>query len=231
MPNLSNDNNKLKMGKNVVVEDGVIFGDNVTIFDNVIIRKGAVIGDNVTLGYYEGECPGTVTEIGERAKIRSGAVIYHGFKLGAGSSVGHNTVIREMTIIGENTYIGALIMMEGEITIGDNCGINAQCHITRFSRIDDYVFFGPGVMSMNDNNMAHKRKGHGQSMKGFTAKNYVRVGGGCTLLPGVVLEEGSVVAAGSLVTRDVPHFSLVMGRPARLSSSDGVDVNSMVITE
>lgn len=229
MPGLKGKN--IRIAEKVVIEEGATLGNNVAIYDNVIIRKGATIGDNAVIGYYERECPGAVTEIGEDVKIRSGVVIYHSCIFGQGSSVGHNTVIREKTVVGHHTYIGALIMMEGEITIGNYCGINAQCHITRFSQIDDYVFFGPGIMSMNDNSMAHKRRGHGQNMKGFTARNYVRVGGGCTLLPGVVLEEGCIVGAGSLVTKDVPLYTLVKGRPARVDQSTIIDIKAEIVED
>jgi acetyltransferase-like isoleucine patch superfamily enzyme len=237
------------LGDNIIIEDGVTILSNVMIYDNVIIRKNAHIGNNVILGYSEEDMKkvlenftyigsnersinmedisfdGEITDIGENTKIRSGSIIYNNCKVGDGSSIGHNTILREKTIIGENTYIGALVATEGEITIGDNCGINAQCHITRYSEIGDYVFFGPGIMSMNDNAMAHKREGHAQNMKGFTAEDYVRVGGGAILLPGVILGEGSVVAAGSIVTKDTPGYTLVKGSPARIIDEDSVRVN------
>lgn len=207
--------NTLMKGENVIIEEGVKIGRFVRIYDNVIIRKGAIVGDYVQIGYCEFLQDG-ITEIGENSKIRSGAVIYHNCKIGNDSSIGHNSIIRENTIIGKNTYIGALVMMEGDTVVGDYCGINAQSHITKFTHIGDYTFFGPSVCSSNDNNMAHKRQGHGQNMKGFTTERYVRIGAGATLLPGVILGEGCIVGAHSTVTKDIPPYSVVYGFPAKI---------------
>ena len=212
----------LNLGNNVQVEDGVVLGNNISLGDNVTIRRGAVIGDNVVIGYRDirpgkkTDIESLPTEIGEDVRIRSGSVIYHGTKIGNSSMVGHNTVIRENTIIGHDTYIGSLTAIEGDTRIGNYVGIQTKCYITKFCNIGDYAFIAPCFVSTNDRPMAHRRAGHGQNLVGFTTEKYVRVGAGAVLLPGIKLGEGCIVGAGSVVTKDVPPYKVVVGSPARV---------------
>ena len=212
----------MEIGSNVVIDNDAVLGNNISLKDNVVIRKGAIIGDNVIIGYRDIK-PGQnapadpiVTEIGEDVRIRSGSVIYWGTRIGSNSMVGHNAVIRENTIIGHDTYIGSLTAIEGDTKIGDYVGIHTQCHITKFCDIGDYTFIAPIFVGANDQAMSHMRPSHGQNLIGFTTEKYVRIAVGVTVLPGVHFGEGCVVAAGSVVTRDVPPYKVVMGVPAKV---------------
>ena len=190
-------------------------GANVIIGENVVVREGAVIGPNVILGYFEGDGPPAPTVIGEHAVIRSGTVVYSGTTVGYNSTVGHNSVLRDGTVIGHDTYIGTLVSIEGETVIGDYAGIQSMCYITRFCTIGDYTFIGPCFAGANDPVMSHRRAGHGRRLAGFVTGKYVRIAIGVTALPGISFGEGCMAGAGSVVTRDVPPYTLVMGVPAR----------------
>ncbi len=194
---------------------GASIGANVIIGRYVRIAPGAVIGANVILGYHEGAGEPALTEIAANAVIRSGAVIYAGCRIGRNSTVGHNSVLRDGTIIGHDTYIGTLVSVEGQTVIGDNVGIQSMCYITRFCTIGDYTFIAPRFAGANDPVMSHRRAGHGTKLAGFTTEKYVRIGIGAIALPGVRFGEGCMVGAGSVVTRDVAPYTLVMGVPAR----------------
>lgn len=191
-------------------------GANVIIGENVIVREGAVIGPNVILGYFEGDGPLAPTVIGENAIVRSGTVVYSDTTIGVNSTVGHNSVLREGTVIGHDTYVGTLVSIEGETVIGDHVGIQSMCYITRHCNIGDYTFIGPRFAGANDAAMSHRRSGHGQNLAGFITGKYVRIAIGVVALPGIYFGEGCIVAAGSVVTRDVPPYTLVMGVPARV---------------
>jgi acetyltransferase-like isoleucine patch superfamily enzyme len=212
----------IELGSNVVVEDDVVLGNNISLEDNVVVRKGAIIGDNVIIGYrdikpgQDAPSESVVTEIGENVRIRSGSVIYWGTRVGTNSMVGHNSVIRENTIIGHDTYIGTLTAIEGDTKIGNYVGIHTQCHITKFCDIGDYTFIAPLFVGANDQAMSHRRRTHGQNLTGFTTEKYVRIAVGVTVLPGVRFGEGCVVGAGSVVTKGVPPYKVVMGVPARV---------------
>ena len=218
----------VKIGHNVeladcvTIEDGAVVGNNVSLLDHVVIRKDAVIGDNAVVGYRDirpGQQSATdpiMTEIGHGARVRTGSVIYWGTRIGTNSMVGHNTVIRENTIIGHDTYIGSLTAIEGDTKIGNFVGIHTQCHITKFCDIGDYTFIAPLFVGANDRRMTHMRKDHGKDLVGFTTEKYVRIAVSVTVLPGVRFGEGSIVGAGSVVTKDVPPYKIVMGVPARI---------------
>ena len=130
--------------------------------------------------------------------------------------VGHNAVIREKTIIGHDTYIGSLTAIEGDTKVGNYVGIQTQCYITKFCDIGDYTFIAPIFVGANDQAMSHRRAAHGQNLIGFTTEKYVRIAVGVTVLPGVRFGEGCIVGAGSVVTKDVPAYKVVMGVPARV---------------
>ena len=211
----------VRIGKNVAIAEDVILGSNITIYDYVTIKKGAIIGDNVIIGYREFKPdekspPELIVKIGEKVKIRSGTVIYWGTHIGNNSSIGHNAVIREKTIIGHDTYVGSLTSVEGDTKIGNYVGIQTQCYITKYCDLGDYTFIGPCFAGANDQAMTHRRAGHGQNLIGFTTEKYVRIAINVTVLPGVRFGEGCLVGAGSVVTKDVPPYKVVMGVPAKI---------------
>ena len=80
--------------------------------------------------------------------------------------------------------------------------------------IEEDVFVGPGVTTTNDSTMA--RHPPDEPLDGPTLRRACRVGGGVVLCPGVELGEEAFVAAGAVVTRDVPARAVVMGVPARV---------------
>ncbi len=221
----------MNAGPGVTIEDGAIIGRNVTLVADVVVKRDAVIGDNVIIGYRddaraESFAPEErLVVIGESAKVRSGVVIYWGVSLGDCSQLGHNAVIRERTEIGGNTYVGPLTFVEHDTKIGDFVGVQTKCYLTARCDIGSYTFLGPGVVTSNDNAMRHQRTGHGRYLVGPQTQRYVRVGAGAVLLPGVILGEGCVVGAGSVVTRDILPYKVAMGVPARVVGDAPCDDN------
>lgn len=191
------------IGRNAVVKDGVILGNNV------IIEDGCIIGYNNLTKIYDGKGAVRPTVIGEGTLVRSGTVIYAGCTIGKGCRIGHNVVLREETKVGDGTSIGCLVKCEGYTTIGQDCSIHAQSHLTSFMTIEDLVFMGPGVLTMNDTRIDYRRN-IGNEVKGPTIRRAVRIGGGVIICPGVEVGENSFIGAGSLLSRDVPPGSKVM---------------------
>jgi acetyltransferase-like isoleucine patch superfamily enzyme len=87
-------------------------------------------------------------------------------------------------------------------------------YLTAFSVVEDDVFIGPCAMTTNDDTMM--RHAPGAALHGPTLRRACRIGGGAVLVPGVEIGEEAFVAAGSVVTNDVPARALVMGVPGRV---------------
>jgi acetyltransferase-like isoleucine patch superfamily enzyme len=80
--------------------------------------------------------------------------------------------------------------------------------------VEDDVFVGPCAMTTNDDTM--NRHGDGHALRGATLRRACRIGGGAVLTPGVEVGEEAFVAAGAVVTHDVPARAVAMGVPARV---------------
>jgi acetyltransferase-like isoleucine patch superfamily enzyme len=80
--------------------------------------------------------------------------------------------------------------------------------------VEDDVFIGPGVVTTNDHAMG--RHAPGEPLLGPVFRRACRVGGGVVLTPGIEIGEEAFVAAGALVTRNVPARGVAMGSPARV---------------
>jgi acetyltransferase-like isoleucine patch superfamily enzyme len=118
--------------------------------------------------------------------------------------------------IGDNCNIGALVEIRKEVVIGNNCKIQAFVFIPEGVTIGNYVFIGPHVCFTNDK----YPKSFGDWEKQYTVvEDLVSVGAGAVICPGVTLGRGCMVAAGSVVTKNVERNTLVAGNPAKVLRS------------
>lgn len=130
--------------------------------------------------------------------------------IGKDSRVGSMTLIHQGAVIGSGTTIGSHCNI-CNCMIGDRVSIQTACHITRGVVIEDDVFIGPRVVTLND-------KLTGGELTYPRICRGAKVGGGSVILPGVTIGENAIVGAGSVVTRDVPAGITVVGNPARAIS-------------
>lgn len=156
------------------------------------------------------------TVFGSRVILSKFVVVEHGCCFGDDVFVGNFTMFRPETIVGDRTKIGHSVVFEGQTIIGSDCVIQSQCHITLGAEIADCVFFGPGVIGVNDRRMCHMRPHMKWTPEPFSVGYGSRIGSGAIILPKVHIGENCVVAAGSVVTRNVPDKSIVVGSPARI---------------
>jgi UDP-2-acetamido-3-amino-2,3-dideoxy-glucuronate N-acetyltransferase len=207
----------IELGANVVIHAGVALAAGVRIQDAAIVGKALVVGrrSQARLRGHER------TFIGEGATIAAGAVVVAGAAIDAGAFIGDQAHVRERAVVGGNSAVGRGTAVDNDVVVGERVRIQTGCYITAFSRVEDDVFVGPGVYTFNDNVMGRHAKG--APLSGPTLRRASRIGGGAMILPGIEIGEEAFVATGSVVTRDVPPRTLVMGSPAKFVREIGAE--------
>jgi acetyltransferase-like isoleucine patch superfamily enzyme len=198
------------IGGNVVIHAGTVIGEGATLQDSVVVGKPLVLGPRSTASR---EAP-PPARIGDGATVCAGAVVVAGAGVGARAVIGDQSHVRERAVIGEGTVVGRGSAVDNDVSIGDRVRIQTGCYITAYSTVEDDAFVAPGVTFTNDHTMA--RHGPEAPIRGATLRRACRVGGAAVLLPGIEIGEEAFVAAGAVVTRDVPARGVVIGVPARL---------------
>ncbi len=136
-----------------------------------------------------------------------------------GVSIGNNVSILKGTII---ECTGVIRDLGDGLIIGNNVGIAQNCFIQVRGKviIEDNVIFGPNVSIFSENHIFENPdlpiSLQGEIRKGVTIKKGVWIGARATILDGVTVGENSIVAAGSIVTKDVPAYSVVGGIPSKV---------------
>ncbi|MDR2623516.1 MAG: acetyltransferase [Methanobrevibacter sp.] len=150
--------------------------------------------------------------IGENHVIRSNTVIYNDVTIGDDFRTGHNVVIRENTNIGDNVLIGTNTIIEGNVGIGSNVSIQSNVYIPINTLIEDNVFIGPCACFTNDRYPIRVD----YDLKGPKIRKGASIGANSTFLSNLEIGEGAMIAAGAVVTRNVPPFYLAIGSPAKI---------------
>ena len=206
------------IGRDVVIHDyavlypGVRIGNGVEIYDHCVIGKLPTSSGSTARTYGEeyGE-----TKIGDNSILCPGAIIYAGTEIGCHTLLGDHCSVREKCTIGEFCIISRNVTVNYETEIGHHTKIMDNSHITGNMKIGNHVFISVLVSSTNDNSMGRMENAT-EHLAGPVVEDYVTIGAGANLLPGVVIGENSIVGAGALVTKDVPANRVVMGVPAQV---------------
>lgn len=180
----------IKIGKNKKAEAGVRIG---------AVSPRAIPHSNLT--------------VGADATLRSGTILYRGTTIGNRLQTGHNAVIREENRIGDSFSLWTNSIVDYGCTIGNNVKIHCNCYVAQFTTIEDDVFLAPGVIIANDPHPGVPDPV--PCMKGPTIKKGAQIGCNVTILPHVTIGEHALIGAGSVVTKDVPAYSVAYGNPAR----------------
>jgi acetyltransferase-like isoleucine patch superfamily enzyme len=209
------------LGENVQIGENVTFGAYVVVHDGTVIGDGCVIEDHVVLGKRPRLARGSSAKgdvgdlkIGERVTVCSGAVVFAGANVAAEAILGDQSFVRERSEIGAGSVIGRGSVVDNDVVVGARVKVQTSVYLTAFTVIEDDVFVGPGATTTNDNTM--NRHGPETPLRGATLRRACRVGGGTVLTPGVEVGEEAFVAAGAVVTKDVPPRAVVIGVPARV---------------
>ena len=155
-------------------------------------------------------------------RIHSTAEVSDKASIGDGTSIWHQCQIREDAMIGEKCILGRGVYVDAGVSIGNHVKIQNYVSIYHGVTIEDGVFIGPHVCFTND--MRPRAINPDGSLKAADdwvltltlVKRGAALGANSTIRCGVTIGEWSMVGAGSVVTRDVPDYGLVVGNPARL---------------
>jgi UDP-2-acetamido-3-amino-2,3-dideoxy-glucuronate N-acetyltransferase len=142
-------------------------------------------------------------------------VIYRGCEIGRKVLVADLATIRENVTVGDFTIVGRGVAIENYCRIGRYVKLETNAYITAYSELDDRVFIAPCVATSNDNFIGRSEERF-KHFKGITVRRGGRIGVNATILPGIIIGEDALVAAGALVTKDVPAHKIVAGVPAKV---------------
>lgn len=134
--------------------------------------------------------------------------------IGEGTNVWQFVVVLKGAKIGAKCNICAHTLIEGDVEIGNNVTVKSGVFIWDGTRIEDDVFIGPNATLTNDS--MPRSKQYPDSFSGITLKTGCSIGANATLLPGITIGRGAMIGAGSVVTKNIPDYAIVVGNPAKI---------------
>jgi UDP-2-acetamido-3-amino-2,3-dideoxy-glucuronate N-acetyltransferase len=158
----------------------------------------------------------------ERSNVRihPTAEVHETADIGPGTSIWNQCQVRERVRIGSGCILGKGVYIDFGVRIGDNVKIQNGALVYHGVTIDDGVFVGPGAIFTNDkrpraiNPDGSLKRDEDWEVGEIHVGYGAAVGAGAVVLPGVSIGRFAMVAAGAVVTRNVPDHALVVGNPA-----------------
>jgi UDP-2-acetamido-3-amino-2,3-dideoxy-glucuronate N-acetyltransferase len=141
--------------------------------------------------------------------------------LGEGTTVWHLAQVREDAVLGRNCIVGRGAYVGTGVRMGDNCKLQNYALVYEPAVLEDGVFVGPAVVFTNDHYPrsvdpeGNLKRGDDWEAVGVTVREGASVGARSVCVAPVTIGRWALVAAGSVVVKDVPDFALVAGVPAR----------------
>ena len=144
------------------------------------------------------------------------AVIDEGSEIGSGTKIWHFCHIMTDSKIGENCSFGQNVVVSPNVVLGD--GVKVQNNVSLYSGVvcEDEVFIGPSAVFTNVINprSAIPRK---DEFKSTVIKKGATIGANATIICGVTIGRYAFIGAGTVVTKNVPDYALILGNPGRFA--------------
>jgi UDP-2-acetamido-3-amino-2,3-dideoxy-glucuronate N-acetyltransferase len=154
-------------------------------------------------------------------RVAPGADVDEGAKVGRGTSIWHLAQVREGATLGENCNIGRGAYVGPGVTIGSNVKLQNYALVYEPAQLGDGVFIGPAAVLTNDEYPrsvtpdGRRKTNDDWHAVGVVIGDGASIGARAVCVAPVTIGRWALVAAGAVVTKDVPDFALVVGVPAR----------------
>ena len=148
--------------------------------------------------------------------IHKTAIIDHPTVIGPNTRVWHFSHVMKNASIGQNCVLGQNTFIASNVSIGNHVKIQNNVSIYEGVEISDYVFLGPSMVFTNVINPRSEINRRGEYKKTKISKG-VTIGANATIVCGITIGEYAFIGAGTVVTKDIPAFALVIGNPSKQS--------------
>ncbi len=146
--------------------------------------------------------------------VHPSSYVDEGARIGAGTKIWHFSHIHAGARIGRNCSLGQNVNIADHATIGDNVKIQNNVSVYGGVEVEDDVFLGPSCVLTNVRN-PRSQVNRRNLYETTRLRQGATVGANATIVCGITVGRYAFIAAGSVVTRDVPDYALLVGNPAR----------------
>ena len=211
------------VGPNVTIGSNCRLGNHVVIHADTVVGNDVRIDDHASLGKLPMKAANSATTkeqdlppltVGDVCIVGTGVVLYRGAAIDGKVLMADLSTVRENVTVGRGPRWCRGVTIENFCSVGRYCKLESESYLCAYSTLEDRVFVAPGVVTSNDNFVGRTQERF-KHFKGVTVKKGGRIGACSVTLPGVVIGEDALVAAGSTVTKAVDPRMIVMGKPAR----------------